>query len=80
MNTFEIFKIFNVPVPAKDPVVPTDKLPNMIVWYRLQTSSIAVNLSQMKYVLLTATEQEHCTSLLQHCCDVRSPGHSMTST
>ena len=24
MNTFEIFNIFNMPVPVKDPVVPTD--------------------------------------------------------
>ena len=34
----------------------------------------------MKYVLLTATEQDHCTSPLQHYCDVRSPVYSMTSS
>ena len=37
--------------------MPTDKLPNMVVWYRLVASSVAVNLAQMKYVLLTAREQ-----------------------
>ena len=52
-----------MPVPVKDPVVQTDKLPIMVVWYRLETSSIAVNLAKMKYVLLTATEQEHCNPL-----------------
>ena len=52
-----------MPVPVKEHVVPTDKLPSMVAWYRLQTSSIAVNLAQMKHVLLTATEQEHCTPI-----------------
>ena len=59
-----------MPVPVQDPIVPTDKFP----------SSIAVNLAQIKYVLLTPTEQEHCTSPLQHCCDVRSPVYSTTSS
>ena len=64
----------------KDPVVLTDRLPSMAAWYRLETSSIAINLAQMKYVLLTATEQEHCTSPLQHYCDVRSPVYFMNSS
>ena len=68
-----------MPVPLKDPVVPTDKLPNMVAWYRLETSSIVVNFTQMKYVLLTATKQEHCTSPLWYYCDFRSPVYSMTS-
>ena len=66
-----------MPVPVKYPVVPTDKLLSMIAWYRLETSSIAVNLAQMKYVLLTPTEQEHCTSPLWHYCDVRNPLYSI---
>ena len=69
-NTFKIFNIFNMPVPVKDPVIPTDKLPSMVARYRLETDSIAVNLAQMKFVLLTPTEQEHCTMPLQHYCDV----------
>ena len=48
-----------MPVTVKDPFLPTYKLPSMVAWYRLETSSIAVNLAQMKYVLLTATDQEH---------------------
>ena len=71
MSTFEIFNIFNMSVPVKDPAVPTGKL-NIVAWYRLETSSITVNSAQMKNVLLTATEHEHCTSLLWHYCDVRS--------
>ena len=63
MNTFENFEVFNMPVPVGDPVVPTDKPPGMVAWYRLETSSIAVNLAQMKYVPLTATEQEECNPL-----------------
>ena len=69
-----------MPVPVKDLVVPTDRLPSMEAWYRLETSSIAVNLAQMKYVLLTATEQQYCTAHSQHYCDVRSPVYSMTSS
>ena len=49
-----------MPVPVKDPLIPTDKCPNLIVWYRLETTLIAVNLAFMNYVLLTAMEQEHC--------------------
>ena len=67
-------------VPVKDPVVPKDKLSNMVAWYRLETSSVAVNPAKMKYILLTATEQEHCTPPLWHYCDVRSPVHFMTSS
>ena len=69
-----------MPVPVKDPLVPTDKLPSMVAWCRLETSSIAVNLAQMKYILLTATEQVHCVSPLCHHCDVRIPVYPMTSS
>ena len=51
-----------MPVPVKDHVEPTDKHLNMVPGYRLDTSSTAVNLAQMKYIHLTAAEQEHCTS------------------
>ena len=59
-----------MPVPAEDHVVLTNKIPSMVDWYRLETSSIAVNLAQMKYVLLKAAEQEHCIFPLWHYCDV----------
>ena len=80
INTFEIFNIFNLPVTVKDPFVPTDKLPNMVAWYRVEISSIAIDLAQMKYVLLTAIEWEHCTSPLWHYCAVRSPVYSKNSS
>ena len=35
-----------MPLTVMDPVVTTDKLPSMVAWYRLQTSSIAVDLVQ----------------------------------
>ena len=69
-----------MPVPVKDPVITTDKVTSIVAWYRLETSSITVNLAQLKYVLLTATAQEHCTSPLQHYCDVKSPVYSMMSS
>ena len=79
-NTFEIFNILNMPIPVKGPVVPTDRLLSMTAWYRLETPSIAVNLAQLKNVLLTAIELEHCTSPLWHYCDGRSPVYSMSSS
>ena len=69
MNTFDIFNVFNMPVPVKNPIVPTDKLPSMVALYRFETTSVAVNLVQMKYVLLTTTEQGNCTSHLQYYCE-----------
>ena len=47
-----------MPFSVKDSVVLTGKLPGMVAWYRLVTSSIVVNHEQMKYVLLRTTEQE----------------------
>ena len=52
----------------------------MAAWYRLETSSIAVNFAQMKYFLLTATGLEHRTSPLWYYCDVLSQVYSMTSS
>ena len=66
-----------MPVPLKDSLVPKDQSSNIIAWYRLEASSIAINIAEMKYVLLTDREQEHCTSPLRHYCDVRSPLYPM---
>ena len=38
-----------MPVFIKDSVVPTDNRPSMVAWYRLEISSIAVNLAQRKF-------------------------------
>ena len=59
MNTFEIFNIFNMPVPVKDPVVPTDKISSMVVslLYIRDFSnccyfcSVAVNLTELLLIL-----------------------------
>ena len=53
INKFEIYDVFNMPVLH-------DKPPNMVASYRLETVSIAINLAEMKYVLLNDREQEHC--------------------
>ena len=52
-NKYEAYSIFNMPVPLKDSLVPKDQSPNMVAWYRLEASSIAINIAKMKYVLLT---------------------------
>ena len=66
-----------MPGPFKDSLVPKDQSPNMVAWYRLEASSIAINTAEMKYVLLTDREQEHCASPLRHYCNIRSPVYPM---
>ena len=66
-----------MPVPLKDSLVPKDQYPNMVVWYGLEASSIAINIAELKYVLLTDRVQEHYTCPLRHYCDVRSPVYPM---
>ena len=75
-----IFDIFSMPVPIKNQTVPDDTLSNMVAWYSLETSSIAVNLNKMEYILLSKKGQDHCSSPL--CCfgDVQSPLYSITSS
>ena len=70
INKFEIYDIFNMPVLH-------DKTPNMIASYRLEAVSIAINLAEMKYVLLNDREQEHCICPLRHYCDIRSSIYSI---
>ena len=50
-----------MPVSIKNPKVPDDNLPNMVAWYNLEANSIAVDLKQMKYVLLSKREQDPCS-------------------
>ena len=69
-NKFDIYDVFNMPVPHYN-------TPNMVASYRLEAVSIAVNLAEMKYVLLNDREQEHCISPLRHYCDIRSPIYSI---
>ena len=51
----------------------------MVAWYNLEANWIAVNLDQMKYVLLSIKEQGHCSSPLHNYCDVESPVYPITS-
>ena len=57
--------------------VPHNKTPNMVASYRLEAVSIAVNLAEMKHVLLNDREQEHFISPLRHYCDIRSSIYSI---
>ena len=52
----------------------------LLIWLfhnRLEAVSIAVNVAEMKYVLLDDREQEHCISPLRHYCVIRSPIYSI---
>ena len=49
INKFENYDVLDIPVPH-------DKAPNMAALYRLEAVSIAVNLAEMKYVLLNNRE------------------------
>ena len=61
-------------------LVPHVKSSNMVASYRFEAVSTAVNLAEMKYVLLNDRQQEHCISPLRHYCDIRSPMYSIAPT
>ena len=48
---FEIFDVFNMPVPMSNPQISEKQLPGMVARYHLEADSIAINLKEMKYVL-----------------------------
>ena len=60
-------------MPIKDPNVAVKEMHNMVAEFKLESKSLAINLEQMKYILLTSAELESCTSPLHHYCDIRSP-------
>ena len=71
---------FSMPVPVKDAKVPDDNWPNMVACYNLEANLIAVNLYQMKCVLLSKKELDHHSSPLHHYCEVQSPVYSINSS
>ena len=73
VNKFEVYNIYNLPLPIKDPNVAVKEMTNMVVEFKLESKSLAINLEQMKYILLTSAELESCTSPLHHYCDIKSP-------
>ena len=73
VNKFEVYNIYNLPLPIKDPNVAVKEMPNMVAEFKLESKLLAINLEQMKYILLTSAELESCTSPLHHYCDIRSP-------
>ena len=42
-----------MPVPVKNLKVPDNSLSNMVAWHNLEANTIAVNLDQMKYILIS---------------------------
>ena len=72
-NKFEVYNIYNIPLPIKDPNVAVKEMPNMVAEFKLESKLLAINLEKMKYILLTSAELESCTSQLHHYCDIRSP-------
>ena len=64
VNKFEVYKIYNLPLPLKDPNVAVKEMPNMVAECKLESKLLAINLEQMKYILLASAELESCTSLL----------------
>ena len=77
---FEIFDIFNMPVPMSNPHISEKQLPSMVARYHLEADSIAINLEEMKYALLSKVEKEHCSSPLHHYCDIKSPIYSIVAS
>ena len=76
-SKFEIYEIFNIPVPKVNQEIQDNNTSHMVAWYQLETTSIAINTNQMKYVLLTEKEKELCNSPVHNYCSVQSPLYSL---
>ena len=67
-TTFEIYKVFNTPLPYYNQSIPTELQPDIVAQYRLETSALAINAEKTKYMLLNSDELNHCsTPLLSYC-------------
>ena len=71
-TTFEIYKVFNAPLPYYNQSIPTELQPDIVVQYRLETSALAINAEKTKYMLLNSDELNHCSTPLLSYCSVRS--------
>ena len=73
VNKFEVYNIYNLLLPIKDPNVAAKEMANMVAEFKLESKLLSINLEQMKCILFTSAELESCTSPLHHYCDIRSP-------
>ena len=48
-TTFEIYKVFNTPLPYYNQSIPTQLQPDIVAQYRLETSALAINAEKTKY-------------------------------
>ena len=71
-TTFEIYKVFNTPLPYYNQSIPTELQPDIVAQYRLETSALAINAEKTKYMLLNSDELNHCSTPLLSYCSVRS--------
>lgn len=70
---FEIYKIFNIPLPYSDDKLDTDSLPDITAAYALETNSLAIDPQRTKFAILSPDEIEKCSLPLTRYCKIRSP-------
>ena len=69
---FEIYRVYNTPLPYYKKSIPTELHPDIFIQYRLESSALAINAEKTKYMLLNSDELNHCSTPLLSYCSVRS--------
>ncbi|XP_052082136.1 uncharacterized protein LOC127719850 isoform X1 [Mytilus californianus] len=71
-DTYEIYKIHNLPVPTTITDKQSDSS-NMVAQYELEAEVIAANQEKTKYMLLNTNEIDKCSNPLVNFCEIKSP-------
>lgn len=72
-NQFEIYKVFNLPIPFKNIQTDNPKAPDMTATYSLEADALMIDKGRTKYSLLTQRETEICSDPAVKYCNVQSP-------
>lgn len=71
-ETYEVYKIHNLPLPMHNMTATDGKDISMIAKYDLQFDSFMINADRTKYALLSSTEYRACNNRYIHFCNPKS--------
>ena len=72
-NQYEIYQVFNLPIPVENLRTDNVNAPDMITKYNLESEGLMIDKSKTRYALLTRAETEICSDSSVKYCNVQSP-------
>ena len=72
-NQYEIYQVFNLPIPVENLQTDNVNAPDMITKYNLESEGLMIDKSKTRYALLTRAETEICSDSSVKYCNVQSP-------